>query len=62
MFNEEERALALARLDADQSVETRGRKEKTSLRTTWSTFATRFSVNQEAGPKWQIPIYYVGSN
>ncbi|KAF9269214.1 MFS general substrate transporter [Marasmius fiardii PR-910] len=32
MFNEEERALALARLDADQSVETQGRKEKTSLK------------------------------
>ncbi|KAF9269207.1 MFS general substrate transporter [Marasmius fiardii PR-910] len=32
MFNEEERALALARLDADQSVKTQGRKEKTSLK------------------------------
>ncbi len=32
MFNEEERALALARLDADQMVQTHGRKEGTSLK------------------------------
>ena len=27
-----------------------------------NTFATRFRVNQGAGPKWQILIYYVGPN
>ena len=39
-----------------------GTKEKTSLRTTWNTFATRLSVNQGAGSKWKILIYYVGPN
>ncbi|KIK59579.1 hypothetical protein GYMLUDRAFT_169512 [Collybiopsis luxurians FD-317 M1] len=32
MFNDQERALALARLDADQAVRTQGRKEGTSLK------------------------------
>lgn len=38
MFNEEERALALARLDADQAIENHGRKEKTTLRLVFRSF------------------------
>ncbi|ESK89335.1 mfs transporter [Moniliophthora roreri MCA 2997] len=39
MFNEEERALALARIDADQAVETQGVKEKTSLKLVLRSFS-----------------------
>jgi len=43
MFNEEERKLALARLDADQTVDTLagGKKEKT----TWSLIGRGFNFN-----------------
>ncbi|RDB15354.1 hypothetical protein Hypma_004653 [Hypsizygus marmoreus] len=38
MFNPAERALALARIDADQPVRTQGRKEPTSLALVWRAF------------------------
>ncbi|KAK7056452.1 hypothetical protein VNI00_003007 [Paramarasmius palmivorus] len=39
MLNEEERALAIARIDADQAVETKGIKEKTSLKLILRSFS-----------------------
>ncbi|KAK7062528.1 hypothetical protein VNI00_000016 [Paramarasmius palmivorus] len=39
MFNEEERALALARIDADQTVETKGVKEKTTMKLVLRSFS-----------------------
>ncbi|KAF7370378.1 MFS general substrate transporter [Mycena sanguinolenta] len=38
MLNAEERALALARIDADQVVSTQGRKERTTLKLIWKSF------------------------
>ncbi|KAK7025159.1 putative transporter C11D3.18C [Favolaschia claudopus] len=38
MLNEDERALALARIEADQVVKTNGRKERTTLRLIWRSF------------------------
>ncbi|KAJ3517997.1 hypothetical protein NMY22_g13843 [Coprinellus aureogranulatus] len=38
IFNEEERKLALARIDADQVVKTQGRKEKTTLKLVLRSF------------------------
>lgn len=38
MFTPAERALALARIDADQAVRTNGRKESTTLRLVWRSF------------------------
>jgi hypothetical protein len=43
MLNEEERALALARIHADQVVGTHGRKERTSLKLVARSFS--FSVS-----------------
>ncbi|KAF5389828.1 hypothetical protein D9757_003580 [Collybiopsis confluens] len=39
LLNEEERALALARLDADQAISTQGKKEKTSLKLIGQAFS-----------------------
>ncbi|THU98273.1 MFS general substrate transporter [Dendrothele bispora CBS 962.96] len=41
LFTPEERRLALARLDADQAIETQGKKEKT----TWKLIGRGFNVN-----------------
>ena len=38
MFTPAERALALARIDADQAVRTNGRNESTTLRLVWRSF------------------------
>ncbi|KAK6967120.1 putative transporter C11D3.18C [Favolaschia claudopus] len=38
MLNEDERALALARIEADQVVKTNGRKERTTLKLIWRSF------------------------
>ncbi|KAF8892192.1 MFS general substrate transporter [Infundibulicybe gibba] len=38
MLNDQERAIALARIDADQAVRTRGHKERTTLRLVWRAF------------------------
>ncbi|KAF8809516.1 MFS general substrate transporter [Phlegmacium glaucopus] len=38
MLNEEERKIAIARIDADQAVKTGGRKEPTSLKLVWRSF------------------------
>ncbi|KAK1232371.1 hypothetical protein PQX77_004493 [Marasmius sp. AFHP31] len=38
MFNDAERAIALARLDADQNVDTHGKKEKTTLKLVMRSF------------------------
>ena len=43
MLNEEERALALARIDADQAVSTHGRKEPTSVRLIFRAFSLHVS-------------------
>lgn len=45
MLNEKERALALARIDADRPVKgTEGRKERTTLPLIWRAF--NFNVSQ----------------
>ncbi|RDB15353.1 putative transporter C11D3.18C [Hypsizygus marmoreus] len=44
MFNEEERALALARIDADQAVKTHGRREPTSFRLILRSFSLHTSL------------------
>jgi hypothetical protein len=44
MLTAEEKALALARIDADQVVRTHGRKEATTLKLIWKSFNVNVSV------------------
>ena len=44
MLNEEERILALTRIDADQAVRTQGRKEPTTLRLVLRAFSFHVSL------------------
>ncbi|KAJ6519085.1 MFS general substrate transporter [Mycena sanguinolenta] len=44
MLNAEERALALARIDADQVIPTQGRKERTTLKLIWKSFNINVSI------------------
>lgn len=46
IFKPAERALALARIDADQAVRTNGRKESTTLRLVWRSFNINVCVAQ----------------
>lgn len=46
MLNEDERALALARIDADQAVRTYGKKEPTSLK----LILRSFNINVQGSP------------
>jgi hypothetical protein len=54
MLDEEERALALARIDADQVVRTHGRKEPTTLRLVLRAFNLHVSFNSPCQPLLNI--------
>ncbi|KAF8159406.1 MFS general substrate transporter [Crassisporium funariophilum] len=48
MLNEEERAIAIARIDADHAVKTGGRKEPTTLKLIWKSFNFNTMLNATA--------------